>query len=302
MRSYAILGPGGVGGLVAAALARSGAPVTVVARERTAETIERDGLRVSSVRLGEFEARPRAVASLDEPVDVLIVAPKATALEASLERIAAEPGVVVPLLNGLDHLPTLRERFGDRAVAGSIRVESARTGPGEIVHASPFLRVELASDDPARREDLDAIASDLRAAGVPAEVGDGEASVMWSKLTRLVALATVTSAAGKSLGGVRADPRWNAALEGVVRETAMVAGAEGAPTDVSTTLEEIAAVHDDFRSSMQRDLEAGRPPELDAIAGAVLRAGARNGIACPTLAEVTAVVAGRAGVAPPRAG
>ena len=124
---------------------------------------------------------------------------------------------------------------------------------------------------------------------------------MWSKLTRLVALATVTSAAGKPLGGVRADPRWNAALEGVVRETAAVATAEGAPTDVETTLEEIAGVHDDFRSSMQRDLEAGRPPELDAIAGAVLRAGARHGIACPTLAEVTAVVAGRAGIAPPQA-
>jgi 2-dehydropantoate 2-reductase len=298
VRAYAILGPGGVGGLVAAALARSGAPVTVVASEQTAATIARDGLRVHSVRLGDFTARPRTVAALDTAVDALFVATKATALEAALERIGTPPALVVPLLNGLDHLALLRERFGDRAVAGSIRVESTRVGPGEIAHTSPFLRVELASAEPAHREQLETVAADLRAAGIPAEASDDEAAVMWSKLTRLVPLATVTSAAGRPLGGVRASARWRAALEGVVRETVAVARAEGAPADADDTLAELATVHDDFRSSMQRDLEAGRTPELDAIAGAVLRAGARHGIACPTLAEMTAVIAGRAGMAP----
>jgi 2-dehydropantoate 2-reductase len=93
---------------------------------------------------------------------------------------------------------------------------------------------------------------------------------------------------------VRADPRWRAALEGVVRETVAVAQAEGAPADVDATLGEIADVHADFRSSMQRDLEARREPELDAIAGAVLRAGERHGIACPTLAEMAAIIHGKA--------
>jgi 2-dehydropantoate 2-reductase len=297
--SYAILGAGGVGGLVAAALARSGAPVTVVAREPTAAAIARAGLRVRSVRLGDFEAWPRAVARLDEPVRALIVATKANALAPALDRIAAEPELVVPLLNGLDHLALLRERFGDRAVAASIRVESARLAPGEIVHTSPLVRVDLASADAARRAQLEPGAADLRAAGIPAEVGADEAAVMWSKLMRVVALATVTSAADKPLGAVRAEPRWRAALEAVVRETAAVARAEGAPVDAEATLAEIAAVHADFRSSMQRDLEAGRPLELDAIAGAVLRAGARRGIPCPTLAELAAIVARRAGMAPP---
>jgi 2-dehydropantoate 2-reductase len=290
VRGYAILGAGGVGGLVAAALARSGTPVTVVAREETVAAIERDGLRVRSVRLGDFEAHPRAVARLDEPVDVLIVATKATALAPALERIEADPGLVVPLLNGIDHLTLLRGRFGDRAVAASIRVESSRIAPGEIEHTSPFLRVELAGD----RERLEPVAADLRAAGIPADVHDDETGVLWSKLTRLVPLATVTSAAGLPLGGVRADPRWNAALEGVVRETVAVARAEGAPVDADATLREIADVHDDFRSSMQRDLEARRAPELDAIAGAVLRAGERHGIACPTLAEMAAIIHGKA--------
>lgn len=301
MRAYAILGPGGVGGLVAGALARSGAPVTVIAREETAAAIDRDGLRVRSVRLGDFETRPRAAARLTDRVDALVIATKATVLEPALERIDAEPALVIPLLNGLDHLTLLRERFGDRAVAASIRVESTRVSPGEIVHTSPFLRLELASAEPARRAQLELVAADLHSAGIPADVHDDEAAVMWGKLTRLVALATVTSAAGEPLGEVRADPRWRAALEAVVREAAAVASAEGAPTDPEVTLEEVAAVHDDFRSSMQRDLEAGSTPELDAIAGAVLRAGARHGIQTPTLAELTAIIAERAGIPLPRA-
>jgi 2-dehydropantoate 2-reductase len=294
VRAYAILGPGGVGGLVAGALGRSGAPVTVVAREETAGAIARDGLRIRSVRLGDFEARPRAVERIDKPVDALLVATKATALESALERIDAEPALVIPLLNGLDHLALLRERFGDRAVAAAIRVESTRIAPGEIVHTSPFLRIDLASADATRRAELEHVAADLRSAGIPTDIHDDEAAVMWGKLTRLVALATVTSAAGATLGEVRADPRWRDALDAVVREAAAVATAEGAPTDPEVKLEEIAAVHDDFRSSMQRDLEAGRTPELDAITGAVRRAGARHGVPTPTLDELTEIVAAKA--------
>src|SRR5258708_35086405 len=107
-RTSAILGPGGVGGFLAGALTRAGTPVSVVARELTAELIASDGLHVSSVLLGDFDAHPRATATLDRPVDALIVATKAGGLESGLERIVGDPGLVVPLLNGLDHMSTPR--------------------------------------------------------------------------------------------------------------------------------------------------------------------------------------------------
>src|SRR5436309_14857305 len=142
MQTVAILGPGGVGGFLAGALTRAGAAVTLVAREHTATAIARDGLRVESVRLGAFEARPEALASMAGPVDVLMVATKAVGLEEALERVAGlEPRIVLPLLNGLDHLGVLRERYGTRAVAGSIRIESTRVAPGAIEQTSPFLRI-----------------------------------------------------------------------------------------------------------------------------------------------------------------
>src|SRR3979409_2404989 len=93
------------------------------------------GLRVSSVTLGEFTARPPALGRLEEPVDVLIVATKAAGLKPALERIVAEPALVLPLRTGLAHLEVLRERFPPASVlAGSIRVEADRPAPGVIVH------------------------------------------------------------------------------------------------------------------------------------------------------------------------
>jgi 2-dehydropantoate 2-reductase len=284
----AILGPGGVGGFVAGALERAGIPVTVVARESTAELIARDGIRVESVRLGAaFTARPRAVAVLREPVDVLVVAPKFTALGESLDRVAEKPEVVVPLLNGLDHLPLLRERFGrERVAAASIRIEADRPEPGHIVQTSPFLRVDMT---PEARE----FAPLLERAEIPARVLDSEAQVMWEKLVRLNALALTTSATDRPLGFIRTDPALRVMLEACVEEGARVAHAEGADIDSATTMAELEDAHASLGSSMQRDIAAGREPELDAIAGSVLRAAARHGLECPTIERLVSDVAKR---------
>ncbi len=297
--SIAVLGPGGVGGYLAAALARAGEDVTVVARESTAESIAREGIALESVLLGDFTAHPAAVARLEQPVGVLLVAPKAAGLEDALARIVAEPALVVPLLNGLDHVALLRERFGARVVAGTIRVQADRPAPGRIVQSSRFALVELASDDPAHAAALERLAARLNAAGIDTRVREGEAQILWGKLVRLNALACVTAAHDVTFGAIRADPALRAQLEGCVHEAVAVAQAEGAQIDAARVFGEYEALHDGFGSSMQRDLAAGREPELDAIAGAILRAGARHGLACATIAALAARIAERAGVPVP---
>jgi 2-dehydropantoate 2-reductase len=300
--TIAVLGPGGVGGFLAAALARASVDTTVVARAPTAELIARDGIAVTSVRLGDFTARPHATATLDAPVDVLIVATKASGLEASLARVHATPGLVVPLLNGLDHLATLRARFGPgRVAAGTIRIEAHTPSPGQIVQTSPFLRVDLASDDPALHPTLEQLAATIERAEVPATVGDNEAQILWGKLVRLNALACTTSASDQPIGFIRSDPIWRAALIACIEEATAVANADSARIDSTSPLAELDDAHAELRSSMQRDIAAGREPELDAIAGAVLRAGRRHGLECPTIARLAAEIAQRAGVPPPRA-
>jgi len=293
--TLAVLGPGGVGGLLAGVLARAGTDVVVVARESTAAVIAQDGLRVQSVTFGDFVARPRAVSQLREPVDALLVATKASGLEPALERIAIEPGVVLPLLNGLDHLAVLRRHFvAGSVLAGSIRIEADRPQPGVVVHTSPFLLVSMASSQPAVEPAMRALADTLTHAEVPVRVSDSEADVMWSKLVRLNALACVTSAYDVLLGEIRSTPQLHADLVGAIEEACAVGRAEGAKDiDPARAAAELEAAHDTLGSSMQRDIAAGREPELDAIPGSVLRAGARHGIPCPTIERLVALIAAR---------
>jgi 2-dehydropantoate 2-reductase len=298
--TIAVLGPGGVGGLLAGALDRAGEPVVVLARESTAQLILERGLQVSSVRLGEFVAHPPVLSELEEPVDALIVATKATGLAEALERVAAQPKLVLPLLNGLDHLVVLREHFGAEAVlAGTIRVEADRPQPGVVVHTSPFLRIDMASRFAIARRGMEALAAQLEAAGIPARVCESEPQVLWSKLVRLNALACTTSAFDALLGEIRDTPQPRAALVGAIEEGCAVANAEGAKIDASDPLGELNDAHATLGSSMQRDIAAGRPPELDAIPGAVLRAAARHGLACPTIEGLVARIVERTGVPAP---
>jgi 2-dehydropantoate 2-reductase len=298
----AILGPGGVGGLLAAALCRAGQDVSVVTRERTAEALLRDGIEVKSVRLGNFSAHPSVLPALTEEADVLFVATKATTLPQALERIHTRPRLIVPLLNGLDHMALLRERFGAEPVAaGVIRVESSSPRPGRVSQTSPFLRIDMAADDPARRPQLEQLSAVLEEAGIPVAIEASEAHVLWLKLVRLVALACTTSASGESIGFIRSDPEWRATLVAAIDEAAAVANADGGDVDPAGPLAELEDAHPGLGSSMQRDLAAGREPELDAIAGAVLRAGRRHGIECPTIERLSLAIAERAGLAQPRA-
>jgi 2-dehydropantoate 2-reductase len=205
------------------------------------------------------------------------------------------------LLNGLDHIAVLRERFPPASVlAGSIRVEADRPEPGVVVHTSPFLLVNMASAYPAVGDEMRSLARTLSDAGVPSKVLESEAQVMWSKLVRLCALACVTSAYDKLLGEIRSTPELRADLVTAIEEGCAVARAEGAQdVDPVTAIAELDRAHDTLGSSMQRDIAAGRAPELDAIPGSVLRAGARHGVACPTIERLVAMIAERAGIAPP---
>ncbi|HEV7176911.1 MAG TPA: ketopantoate reductase family protein [Solirubrobacteraceae bacterium] len=298
MTRIAVLGPGGVGGFLAAALTHAGEDVTVVGREPTVERIRDGGIHLTSAVLGEFTARPAATPELGDAVDVLFVAAKATGLDAAVSRIRSEPALVLPLLNGLDHMRHLRERFATVA-AGTIRIESDRRAPGVIAQTSPGVRVELASDDPRMRPVLERLAATLEAAGVPALVGPGEAQILWSKLVRLTALACTTSAGDQPIGFIRTDPDWRRTLEACVQEAAAVANADGAGLDPAGPLGELETAHAELGSSMRRDIAAGREPELDAIAGSVLRAGRRHGVQCPTIERLSLEIAARAGIPPP---
>ena len=275
---HAVLGAGGIGGLIGAALARAGHDVLLLLRpKKLPEYPQR--LAVESAVLGTFEVEVPAAAALDRDVDVLWVATKATQLESALDAASPEhAGTVVPLLNGVDHVAFLRERY-PRVIAATIAVESERVG-WTIRQPSPFLRVTMTDR---------AIAAELGATGIDCSTSDDEATLLWSKLTLLAPMALATTALDAPFGDVRADDR-------ILRcrsEAFAVARAEGARVDEDAVLATAAAMLDSMRSSMQKDVDAGREPELDAIAGPILRGGRRHGLPVDATAELAALVAKR---------
>jgi len=289
---HAILGAGGIGGLIGACLANAGATVTlIVKRESLAQYPKR--MRLESP-FGNIDVDVSCAAEVP-PVDLLWVTVKATQLNAALGAITnPEPvGAIVPLLNGVDHLQLLRSKYGaEKIIAATIAVESERVAPGHIVQRSPFARLNASS---AGRNLLGSTLDQLQKTGFECRFIDDEATLMWIKLVFLAPFALVTTASSKSVGEILADPYWRSQREACVREACAVALAEGAKVDVEAVIAGAAKLPPSMRSSMQKDVEQGKAPELDAIAGPILRGGQRHGIATPATEKLVAAVERRAG-------
>jgi 2-dehydropantoate 2-reductase len=285
--TLAVLGPGGTGGLLAALLARAGHRVICLAGDDTADTLRTAGLQVRSGIFGDFTTPVEADTELREPVDACLIAVKHTSLRSALDRV--EPttlgdGLVVPLLNGVEHPATLRTRYRpDRVAPAVIRVESTRIAPGVIEHGSPFAELDLTGDG-VPRERLDALASALAEAGPGIRVLDDESAALWAKMSFLAPFALLTTLHGLPLGEIRTRHREE--LTALVEETAAVSAACGGPADPAQALARYDAFPPRTKSSMQRDAEAGRPLELDAIGGALLRAADRHAVTVPVATRV----------------
>ena len=277
---HAILGAGGVGGFVGGALAQAGNPVTLLVRPSRRRYYPQR-LSVESEMLGTFEVPVRVTDRLDEPFDIVWITVKATALEAALEAIPEQElrdGVVVPLLNGIDHVLRLRQRYGpERVLPGTIRLEAGQLGPGRVRQSSPVAEVQVAPS-PTTQARAEALADELRASGLSCEVSDDEVTMLWSKLCFLGPFALTTTASGGTLGVIRSDASWWTGLETCVEEACAVGVAEGAKVTPEPILAALEVAPDAFRSSMQKDVAARRAPELDAIAGPILRGGSKHGI------------------------
>jgi 2-dehydropantoate 2-reductase len=290
----AILGPGAVGGSLAVRLSNAGVQVVCVAHPEAAGLIALAGLVVESPE-GTLTARVEVVEHLAKPVDLLLVTVKAPALEDAIARVspdAVAAGVVMPLLNGLEHMDVLRARFDGRVAAGSIsHFQAYRAGRVQIVEATASPVITVASETLSRPE-VERAADILRRARIDVRVGQNERRVLWHKLARIAPLAAATSASGRTVGELRLDREWRPRLDGAIAEACAVADADGVQLRPAAQWAIIDEMADETTTSAARDVVAGRRSELDAIVGGVLRVAERLGVPCPTLTEL----AGAAGL------
>jgi 2-dehydropantoate 2-reductase len=279
----AVLGPGAVGGVLAVGLARAGVPVVCIARPDTAGVIASQGLSLRHGQELETE-RPEAATVLQEPVDLLLVTVKAPTLDLALERVQAKARVVVPLLNGIEHLETLQSRLPDsQVVAGTIGwIEAWLERPGVIVQNTPRVLTTVSGEADEPTVEL------LGRSGAEVRVDGSAAAVLWEKLARQAAVAAATAASQQPIGALRSDPEWRGRLEQAIRETCAVAAADGVELVPEAQWAIIESMPPTLTSSTARDIAAGRPSELDAITGAAVRAARRAGVEAPALAGLLA--------------
>ena len=279
----AILGPGAVGGVLAVGLLQAAVRVVGVARPDTARVIRSEGL---TLRQGQSvqTARPEVVTKLRQPAALLLVTVKAPALEDALGRVEAPVQTVVPLLNGVEHMQTLREHLPDSAVvAGTIgRIEAYLERPGIVIQPTPGVVMTLASDATAETVAL------LRRSGTEVKVNGSEAEVLWEKLARQAPVAAATTITQQPIGELRSDLGWRRRLRKSIAEACEVAAADGVTLSADAEWEIIDGMPPLLTSSTARDVAAGRPSELDAITGAAVRAARRLGVGAPMLEQLLA--------------
>lgn len=289
----AIVGAGGVGGLFAGLLARAGAEVRVVARGAHGEAIRERGLSVDSP-LGTFTAKVAAVSADPAalgPADATLVAVKAwqvAEVAPGLAPLVAGGGVAVPLQNGVEAAGRLAAALGDDRVAGGlVSVLAWIDGPGAVKHVGAAPRVKLGergarAGGPSPR--LEALAAALRAAGVVVDVVADVERASWEKFLLIEPWGVLGAATRAPVGVLRGTPEARALLVGLQEELAAVGRARGValpPDAPAKTFAFLDGAPPEATASMQRDLGAGRPSELEDQTGAVVRLARAAGVAVP---------------------
>jgi len=282
---HAILGAGAIGGLMASALSSVGEDVTLIVRaEKFADHPHTLSLEHPN---GTITASVKTATRLTEQVDALWIATKTYQLDDALISVERAPGIVVPLLNGVDHVAILRARFPpDSVVPGTIAVEAERSAPGRFIYRSSVRLNIAASVGPVLKD----VVERLRGLGWKCEFVASEATLLWTKLCFLEPFALVTSASGKNNGEILSDREWKGKLESAIREAAAVAANEGAQIDIAKGADVFANFPPTMRASMAKDLAAGRKLELDGIAGPIVRGGAKYGIPTPVTSSLIAMI------------
>lgn len=286
----AIFGSGSVGGYFGGRLARAGEDVVFIARGEHLKAMLKRGLRVDSIN-GNFVVQP--VQATDHPstigpVDLVIVGVKAWQVSAAAEAMQPMIGpetVVLPLQNGLEAPAKLSEVIGEQHVLGGLcGLFCYKAGPGHIVHAGTDPFVKFGELDNHRSQRVERLLDTFKKAGVSAVIPPDIRVAMWLKFLTIAVWSGMGAVTRAPVGIWRSLPQTRRMTEQSLQEIIAVAAA----LDVSlpeNALETTMAIYDGLvpgsTASLQRDVMQGRPSELDAQIGAVVRFGQQVDVPTP---------------------
>ena len=286
-----VVGAGGVGGYYGARLAEAGHDVAFIARGANLEALQRGGIEVRS-DLGDLRiehVHAAADANRLGPAEAVLFCVKiydnASAADAAAKAIG--PGTIVcSFQNGVDNEVFLGGRFPEAVViAGTTVIVAWLEGPGVVVQRGARADVTLAAFELSERPAAAKLGTAFDSAGVPVTLGQDAHAALWFKLAGIASVGSITAYCRCTLGEVLKDEALRRLMGGACREVADVAAARGIELPAGMVDGILAyaerILQPDFTSSMARDLDAGKPLEIEAINGAVVRYGEQAEVPTP---------------------
>jgi 2-dehydropantoate 2-reductase len=287
----AVVGAGGVGGYFGGRLAQAGEDVVFIARGEHLRAITSTGLRVDSIN-GDFHID--STKATDDPatvgeVDYVLVAVKSWQLPEAIETMRPMVGKktsIVPLQNGVEAPDQLARVFGsERVLGGLCSVISMLSGPGHIRHVGADPTITFGELDLRRSDRGERLRNAfLRAEGVEVKIPEDIHVAMWNKFILIAPWSGVGALTRAPVGVTRGLPETRALLEHAMEEIYLVANARKVAMEresIDRAMGFLDNLPYEGTASMQRDILAGRPSELDAQNGAVVRLGREAGVATP---------------------
>jgi 2-dehydropantoate 2-reductase len=292
-----IYGTGGVGGYFGARLAESGEDVAFIARGAHLAAIRAEGLRIA---MDDRELRIQPAAATDDPseagsVDVVLLGVKTWQVEDAARAMGPMLGpatFVLPLQNGVEAVAQLAGVLGrERVVGGLCASFSYVVAPGRIRSLGQIHSLRFGELDKRPSERTERLRAAFERAGVRATIPPDIHVALWEKFLFVVSFGSVGAYTGETAGAARTNPASRAMLERCMREILAVGRAKGVPLAeeaVPAALGFVDSLDPNGTTSLQRDLAAGRPSELEAWTGAVVRLGRESGVPTPLHAEIYA--------------
>ena len=285
----AVMGAGSTGGYFGGMLARAGNDVALVARGAHLEAIRARGLRV----VRDDEEFTVNCATTDDPstvgpVELALLTVKTYQNDAAIPAMTPLIGpdtAILCLQNGVDSYRAPANHLGqDRVLPGAAYIEAGMPVPGTVRQAGGVVRIVFGEADGSQSDRGPQIQETLAAAGIPAEFTTDVHTALWSKFLFIATMAGVTSLARQTLAKLMPRPEWREVVLSCLREIEAVARASRIdlpPYIYKETVSYIDGNLADLQASMHSDVMAGRPLELEALNGAVVRAGRASGTPTP---------------------
>jgi len=290
-----VFGTGGVGGYFGGRLAQAEEDVTFIARGEHLRAIKTDGLKVDSSS-GDFVIYPaKATDNVSEvgETELVIIGVKAWQVPdatRAIKPLVGPKATVVPLQNGVDAVPQLVAELGSENVIGGLgRIVSFVVGPGHIRHAGFMPSIIIGELDNRRSDRIEKIEQVFKRVGLDTTIAADIQVALWTKFLFIASFSGVGAVADAPAGVLRSDPKWRTQMLSAMEEIYTLAHARGVklpPDSVAKVMAAVDGLPEDATSSMQRDIAAGKPSELESQNGAVVRMAREAGVEVPTHALI----------------